>query len=988
MKYASVINTCIFVLIASVTGYAVLNLAINDQRTTEEIGTLLGELRLQQAELSCEVLDFANSRTATQDHWSRRLEDLRSKTRALSEFIESGTTEHFPYAAPCQNVVAECNALIDDAEHIGSELTVLRNAVAQIKGQLDDFDDTAIAAEGLRETLSLTRQVLPATGSPNDDEAYAVLEQASEAISQSLATLEPTAAKPLRIVRAQIDKVVATAQFLRSDMNKLADLLQAPVMNRATALVAERSREDAQVQQRMYQLLAISTFGWVAFVGAGIWQFRSQAKELAQLNACLESRVQHRTKQLAASQDFLARILDSLPSQICILNKAGEIIQTNASWNLQPIANEKVYRGIGTSYYDLCEAETGESAECLKDLARSIKTIIEAGEGTYSLEYPRELDGQEHWFQVNVTPFNGDSSGSVVISYTRITDRIHAEQALQAQKEEAERLALVAKYTDNAVVITDARARIEWVNEGFTRITGYTFDEVQGRVPGALLHGEETCTETKDYIRSRLAEQKGFDVEIVNYSKSGRKYWLAIEVRPICDEQGNVVKYIAIESEITSRKEAEAELGRLLEESQNQKALLDTVISSVNDGIIAADEQGRFLCFNRAAERILDRKASAGTRPEDWETEYGLFELDGKTPIRSADFPLNRAIQGESLNNRELLVKRTEGDVAVSANATPLKSSTYQGGVITLRDVTEYKQLEQKLSQAQKLESIGQLAAGIAHEINTPMQFVGDNLEFLNDCAEKLFAVVDRYSQLLLGDEPISWQERRDEICEISEKYRFEYMRTQFPEAIEECLEGIHRTVRIVKAMKDFSHPGNKEKTPVNINEAIESTVAISRNRWKYASEMQLELDPNLPEIPVYAAEINQVLLNIVVNAADAIADHFGEDDFGLITIRTFQHADAIQIDIEDNGCGIPEEIKAKVFDPFFTTKDVGKGTGQGLSITNDVVVNMHQGAISVQSEVGSGTVFSIRLPIDPQPLESPDPQSETAAPSANMLNA
>lgn len=988
MKYASSINALVFVLIASITGYAILNLAISTQRDTEQVASRLQKLRQEQAEFIRDVFAFANSRSVSQDHLSKSLEQVRSTTRRLEELLETKHELNPSYLAPCTRVIANTRAVTDRAEHIRSQLTVLRNAISQIQMRLAERELTPIPQTELRQTLWLARQTIPTTASPDHAEVYALLAKASNSISEHLAELDTELASKLRIVRAQMDKVVATARFLESDFEKLDTLLSSTELQQANVIVSDQARENAILQQQMLQFLSIASVALIAFVGAGIWQFRSQAIELAQLNAGLESRVQQRTKQLAASQDFLARTLDSLPSHICILNTSGEIIQTNALWNLQPLADETVYRGIGTSYYDLCEAETGTASASMKELAKSIKRIIESGAGAFSVEYPRVLDGQDRWFQVSATPLAGESSGSVVVSHTCVTERVRAEQALQQQNEEAERLALVAKYTDNAVVITDSRARIEWVNEGFTRITGYTFDEVQGRVPGALLHGEETCTETKDYIRSRLAEQKGFDVEIVNYSKSGRKYWLAIEVRPICDAQGNVVRYIAIESEITSRKEAEAELSRLLEETQNQKALLDTVISSVNDGIIAADEQGRFLCFNRAAERILDRKASAGTCPEDWETEYSLYEVDGTTPVAAADFPLNRAIQGESLCNRELVIRRDEGDITISANATPLRSSAYRGGVITLRDVTNHKQLEQKLSQAQKLESIGQLAAGIAHEINTPMQFVGDNLEFLNDCAEKLFAVVDRYSQLLLGDEPISWQDRRDEICEISEKYRFEYMRTQFPEAIEECLEGIHRTVKIVKAMKDFSHPGNKEKTPVNINEAIESTVAISRNRWKYASEMQLELDPNLPEIPVYAAEINQVLLNIVVNAADAIADHFGEDDFGLITIRTFQHADAIQIDIEDNGCGIPEAIKAKVFDPFFTTKDVGKGTGQGLSITNDVVVNMHQGAINVQSEVGKGTVFSIRLPIDPQPLELPDPQSETAAPSAHMLNA
>lgn len=275
--------------------------------------------------------------------------------------------------------------------------------------------------------------------------------------------------------------------------------------------------------------------------------------------------------------------------------------------------------------------------------------------------------------------------------------------------------------------------------------------------------------------------------------------------------------------------------------------------------------------------------------------------------------------------------------------------------------------LEEQLSRAQKLESLGQLAAGVAHEINTPMQFVGDNLDFLSDCSDEMFRVVDAYLQLLDELEiPCSWEPRISELKQLAEECHYDHRRSQMPAAIEESREGVRRTVKIVRAMKDFSHPGAVEMKNESLNHLVESTIAISRNRWKHVAEVKLELAADLPDAPMLASEINQVLLNLVVNASDAVASKSAdkEDTLGKIVVRTYSDDDHVMVEVQDDGCGIPEEIKSKVFDPFFTTKDVGKGTGQGLAIAHNVVVNMHHGEVDVESTPGIGTTFIVKLPI------------------------
>jgi signal transduction histidine kinase len=204
------------------------------------------------------------------------------------------------------------------------------------------------------------------------------------------------------------------------------------------------------------------------------------------------------------------------------------------------------------------------------------------------------------------------------------------------------------------------------------------------------------------------------------------------------------------------------------------------------------------------------------------------------------------------------------------------------------------------------------------------------------------------------------------EVNRVIQETRFDHMREEIPNAIRESREGIQRVINIVRAMKEFSHPGHEDKVGVDLNNAVCSTMTITRNRWKYAAELELDLDPDLPTLRCVPAEINQVLLNLIVNAADAIVERIGENtgQKGIITVRTRRAGGQVVIEVADTGCGIPDEIRNRIFDPFFTTKDVGKGTGQGLAICYNVVVNKHHGRLEVESTPGAGTRFIISIPL------------------------
>ena len=284
-------------------------------------------------------------------------------------------------------------------------------------------------------------------------------------------------------------------------------------------------------------------------------------------------------------------------------------------------------------------------------------------------------------------------------------------------------------------------------------------------------------------------------------------------------------------------------------------------------------------------------------------------------------------------------------------------------------DVTDREILGQQLRQAQKLEAIGQLAAGIAHEINTPTQYVGDNTRFLQESwhsFNELLAIAREMRQLAAAG-PISPQtlQRFDTLAQAAD---FEYLQTEIPRAIEQSLDGIERVAKIVRAMKDFSHPGSEEKKSIDINQAIETTITVARNEWKYVADVETHFDSNLPLVLCHAGEFNQVILNLLINAAQAIAQALegGSQGKGKIVVSTTCDQDWAEISISDTGAGIPEAVRSRVFEPFFTTKPVGKGTGQGLALAHTAIVRRHGGKIWFDSELGKGTTFYIRMPLAP----------------------
>ncbi len=280
--------------------------------------------------------------------------------------------------------------------------------------------------------------------------------------------------------------------------------------------------------------------------------------------------------------------------------------------------------------------------------------------------------------------------------------------------------------------------------------------------------------------------------------------------------------------------------------------------------------------------------------------------------------------------------------------------------------LTDLSNAQAELLNAQKLEAIGGLAAGIAHEINTPIQYVSDNTRFIETSFSGLLEVASAAASLVETVQDIGAAAGHvEKFREAADEADIEFLSEEVPQALADSLNGIEQVAQIVRALKSFAHPGSDDKAPVDLNEIITTIGAVSRSEWKYAANLDLDgLDPELPLVPVLAGPLKQVILNIVVNAAHAIEPVQEQTgDKGTIRITTGLDGDHAEIAISDTGAGMPEEIRDRIFEPFFTTKGVGKGSGQGLAIARSII-GKHGGSLTFDSEIGKGTTFHIRLPL------------------------
>ncbi len=392
---------------------------------------------------------------------------------------------------------------------------------------------------------------------------------------------------------------------------------------------------------------------------------------------------------------------------------------------------------------------------------------------------------------------------------------------------------------------------------------------------------------------------------------------------------------------------------------------IEHLISSLPTILIGLNRENEIIHWNAIAAEIFKIPATdvMGLRLDRCGLEWDWDKISEGLSKSRAD--------GCNVRVDNIHFRNADGDDRyLGLSITPFKDNHQGTSGLTIigADITDRIKIEAQLHQSQKMEAIGQLAAGIAHEINTPTQFVGDNTRFLQEAFSDLLAACNLYKASLHATKSGTLDaERIQEVEAQLEELDIAYLEEEVPLAIEQTLKGVDRITHIVQAMKIFAHPGGAEKEPVDINNEIEKTITITRNEWKYVADLKTDFDTALPPVPCHRAEFNQVILNLIVNAAHAIADANADNSSakGTITIGSHFTANQAEIRISDTGAGIPEHIRHRIFDLFFTTKEPGRGTGQGLAIAHSVIVDKHGGTIDIETEENQGTTFIIRLPID-----------------------
>jgi len=447
----------------------------------------------------------------------------------------------------------------------------------------------------------------------------------------------------------------------------------------------------------------------------------------------------------------------------------------------------------------------------------------------------------------------------------------------------------------------------------------------------------------------------------------------------LADEPSVEVKLVRCQRRLEQEQERVASLERFIEEKSRslllaQRSLKEThdflssVLGALPNTLLVLDFDGNIVDANEFSYALsgLTKQQILGSRVED------IIRLD-QEDRKSALF-------GETAVEAEFVAHNGVA-IPVLFNAAPVKRDGFNVGFVCIAtDLRERQALELKLREANRLESVGQLAAGVAHELNTPIQFVSDSVQFLADAFEDIERVHLTIERVILDEiDEVRFAKALSQVEATRSEVDYDYLIDEIPEAVRRCRVGTERVSSIVRAMKRFTHPGSEWMVLEDVNEVLDSATIMAQSEYKYCAELVLELGP-VPPVPLDAGQLNQAILNLIVNASHAIQDAMnadservlgssecaGDEMLGKILITSAVEEHNVRISIEDDGIGIPDKVRQRIFEPFYTTKGVGRGTGQGLAQVWTAVVERHKGSIAVDSTPGIGTRFEILLPINP----------------------
>jgi len=529
-------------------------------------------------------------------------------------------------------------------------------------------------------------------------------------------------------------------------------------------------------------------------------------------------------------------------------------------------------------------------------------------------------------------------------------DCLRQRETLQ---ENEEKFRVICALAQDAIIMLDNEGNISYWNNAAERTFGYRTEQVIGKALHMLLVPEKSQEAyRKGFSRFKETGQGpvvGQRVEVTAIKKDGTEFPISLSISSI--KLKNKWNAVGIARDISERKKIEKE-NRLANREFSQ------IFNTAADGMRIIDRNFNIVKINETFSTLsgISRDESKGMKC------YEVFS----TPLcHTSNCPLVQILNGEQRIECEI-EKNKDGDKTFySVIATPFSAPDGElvGIIEDIKDITEGRRIHSQLLQSEKMASIGQLAAGVAHEINNPTGFVSSNLKTLSDYQDDIIMLIEQYRRLTtalkenmaIAEYPPPISEQLERIADLEAEVDIDFVLNDISDLVKESREGTERIKKIVLDLKDFAHPGEDRPQLADINRNIESTLNVVWNELKYKTTVTKDYG-DLPEVECYPQQLNQVFVNLLVNAAQAIEKQ------GEIKIVTGADDGYVEIRISDTGKGIPEENLSKIFDPFFTTKEVGKGTGLGLNVAYNII-KKHNGTIDVESTVGKGTTFTIRIP-------------------------
>jgi two-component system NtrC family sensor kinase len=748
--------------------------------------------------------------------------------------------------------------------------------------------------------------------------------------------------------------------FIREDYVVSKDLVQAvSSLKRHLAGKTKDFRCDLQVYRKDYELM------WINVVGKLITldDEGNPLKVYGTLTNITERKREERIKEL------LLKLSRRLPS-LSMINTLQAIIDaaetvTYSRYGYIVVLDEEgkpAFSSFSSRTYRKMKIGREDLSESLSDKAFWQKSVQE--KKIYIFESPSDLDNGERIKQRMIMPvLSQDRVIAVIIVANKVAEYttqdkvdlkslsrsaidfvIRKQDELELQRSEERYRKIFDHITDAIIIVNSRNGKIIDANDAAIKTYNYSKKK--------LLTMQWKDLQRKSSSNDRLITNKSDQ----DYHKKNNGDVFPVRCFPISITlQGRECNFIIVK-DLTAEEEAKRKL-KITEERLND------FVSNAPIGLFITTPKGEFILANQAMCEIFGydsvEELKASSLPDNMDFGRGRTRADFLLELKEKGVIKDKRFEWKRKDGSIVIVKET-----ARAHYSDDGEISYLEG--TIEDITEKMILEKEIAQAEKLQAVGQLASGIAHEINTPMQYISDNINFLRNLFNSLIDSIKDSGQGYIEN-----LFPEDELGKKNQKL-FKTIVEEFPDAIQDTTEGIDTVSKIVSSMKMFSHPGGENMQNANIHKLIEATLRVSKNEWKYIADIEKNFDQNLSEVACYGREFNQVILNMIINAKHAIERNIEEGNIkrGLIEISTKATSENAIITIRDNGCGMSEEVKSRIFEPFFTTKGIGKGTGQGLAISYDIIVDKHNGKLTVDSEIGKGTSFNIIIPISAEKIE------------------